>query len=110
MLDETGCDGIMVARGAQGNPWLFGQIKAYLENGTVLPKPDIDTVVAMILKHAEIHVGYIGEYAGIREMRKHVAWYATGFKGASKLRGAVNEVETIEQLKELLKRYRDTLL
>ena len=110
MLEETGCDGVMVARGVQGNPWLFGQIKAYLEDGTVLPKPDIDTVVEMILRHAEIHVGYVGEYAGIREMRKHVAWYATGFKGASKLRGAVNEVETMEQLKELLKRYRDSLL
>lgn len=110
MLSETGCDGVMVARGVQGNPWLFGQIKAYLEDGTVLPKPDIDTVVEMILRHAEIHVGYVGEYAGIREMRKHVAWYATGFKGASKLRGAVNEVETMEQLKELLKRYRDSLL
>ena len=95
MLEETGCDGVMVARGVQGNPWLFGQIKAYLEDGTVLPKPDIDTVVEMILRHAEIHVGYVGEYAGIREMRKHVAWYATGFKGASKLRGAVNEVETM---------------
>lgn len=110
MLSETGCDGVMVARGVQGNPWLFGQIKAYLEDGTILPKPDIDTVVEMILRHAEIHVGYVGEYAGIREMRKHVAWYATGFKGASKLRGAVNEVETMEQLKELLKRYRDSLL
>lgn len=110
MLQETGCDGVMVARGVQGNPWLFGQIKAYLEDGTILPKPDIDTVVAMILRHAEIHVGYVGEYAGIREMRKHVAWYATGFKGASKLRGAVNEVETMDQLKELLKRYRESLL
>ncbi|MBO5177100.1 MAG: tRNA dihydrouridine synthase DusB [Lachnospiraceae bacterium] len=110
MLAETGCDGVMVARGVQGNPWLFGQIKAYLEDGTILPKPDIDTVVEMILRHAEIHVGYVGEYAGIREMRKHVAWYATGFKGASKLRSAVNEVETMEQLKELLKRYRDSLL
>ena len=86
------------------------QIKAYLEDGTILPKPDIDTVVDMILRHAEIHVGYVGEFAGIREMRKHVAWYATGFKGSSKLRGAVNEVETMEQLKELLKRYRDSLL
>ena len=110
MLDETGCDGIMVARGVQGNPWLFGQIKAYLEDGTMLPKPDIDTVIDMILRHAEIHVSYVGEFAGIREMRKHVAWYATGFKGASKLRGAVNEVETMEQLKELLKKYRDSLL
>ena len=107
MLDETGCDGIMVARGVQGNPWLFGQIKAYLEDGTRLPKPDLDTVIAMILRHAKIHVGYIGEYAGIREMRKHVAWYVSGYPKSAKLRGAVNEVETMEQLRDLLARYRD---
>lgn len=107
MLDETGCDGIMVARGVQGNPWLFGQIKAYLATGEKLAKPDLDTVIAMILKHAAIHVGYIGEYAGIREMRKHVAWYVSGYPKSAKLRGAVNEVETMEQLKELLERYRE---
>ena len=107
MLDETGCDGIMVARGVQGNPWLFGQIKAYLEDGTRLPKPNLDTVIAMILRHAKIHVGYIGEYAGIREMRKHVAWYVSGYPKSAKLRGAVNEVETMEQLGDLLARYRD---
>jgi len=107
MLEETGCDGIMVARGVQGNPWLFGQIKAYLETGEKLPKPDLDTVIAMILRHAAIHVGYIGEFAGIREMRKHVAWYVTGYPKAAKLRGAVNEVETMEQLRNLLERYRE---
>ena len=107
MLDETGCDGIMVARGVQGNPWMFGQIKAYLEDGTRLPKPDLDTVIAVILRHAKIHVGYIGEYAGIREMRKHVAWYVSGYPKSAKLRGAVNEVETMEQLGDLLARYRD---
>lgn len=110
MLEETGCDGIMVARGVQGNPWLFGQIKAYLEDGTKLPKPDLDTVIAMILKHAAIHVAYVGEFAGIREMRKHVAWYVSGYKGAAKLRGAVNEVETMEQLKDLLERYREDVM
>lgn len=107
MLEETGCDGIMVARGVQGNPWLFGQIKAYLETGEKIAKPDLDTVIAMILRHAAIHVGYIGEFAGIREMRKHVAWYVSGYPKAAKLRGAVNEVETMEQLKELLERYRE---
>lgn len=107
MLEETGCDGIMVARGVQGNPWLFGQIKAYLETGEKLPKPDLDTVIAMILRHAAIHVGYIGEFAGIREMRKHVAWYVSGYPKAAKLRGAVNEVETMEQLRNLLERYRE---
>ena len=110
MLEETGCDGIMVARGVQGNPWLFSQIKAYLENGTKLPKPDLDTVIAMILRHAKVHTEYIGEYAGIREMRKHVAWYVSGYPMAAKLRNAVNEVETMEQLKELLERYREEVL
>ena len=110
MLTETGCDGVMVARGVQGNPWLFGQIKAYLEDGTVLPKPDLDTVIAMILRHAAIHVDYIGEFAGIREMRKHVAWYVSGYPHSAKLRGAVNEVETMEQLKALLERYREEVL
>ncbi len=105
MLEETGCDGIMVARGAQGNPWIFRQIKAYLEEGVLLPKPQLDEVIAMILRHAKIHVDFVGEYAGIREMRKHVAWYATGFKRASKLRNAVNEVETMDDLKQLLDRY-----
>ncbi len=107
MLEETGCDGIMVARGVQGNPWLFGQIKAYLETGEKIARPDLDTVIAMILRHAAIHVGYVGEFAGIREMRKHVAWYVSGYPKAAKLRGAVNEVETMEQLKELLSRYRE---
>jgi len=106
MLTETGCDGIMVARGVQGNPWLFGQIKAYLETGEKIPKPDLDIVIAMILRHAAIHVGYVGEFAGIREMRKHVAWYVSGYPKAAKLRGAVNEVETMQQLEELLLRYR----
>lgn len=110
MLEETGCDGIMVARGVQGNPWLFSQIKTYLEDGTKLPKPDLDTVIAMILRHAKIHTGYVGEYAGIREMRKHIAWYVSGYPKAAKLRNMVNEVETLEQLKELLSRYREDVL
>ena len=94
----------------QGNPWLFTQIKAYLEDGTKLPKPDLDTVIAMILRHAAIHVSYVGEFAGIREMRKHVAWYVSGYPMAAKLRGAVNEVETMEQLKALLENYREEVI
>lgn len=96
---QTGCDGIMVARGLQGNPWLIGQILY----GT--PKPSIEEVVEMILRHAKMQVEFSGEYLGIRQMRKHVAWYTTGYPGSSKLRGMVNQVESMEELEQLLETY-----
>ena len=96
---QTGCDGIMVARGLQGNPWLIGQILY----GT--PKPSIEEVVEMILRHARMQVEFSGEYLGIRQMRKHVAWYTTGYPGSSKLRGMVNQVESMEELEQLLETY-----
>ena len=96
---QTGCDGIMVARGLQGNPWLIGQILY----GT--PKPSIEEVVEMILRHAKMQVEFSGEYLGIRQMRKHVAWYTTGYPGSSKLRGMVNQVESLEELEQLLETY-----
>ena len=96
---QTGCDGIMVARGLQGNPWLIGQILY----GT--PKPSIEEVVEMILRHARMQVKFSGEYLGIRQMRKHVAWYTTGYPGSSKLRGMVNQVESMEELEQLLETY-----
>lgn len=101
-LKETKCDGLMLARGARGNPWLFAQVKAYLEDGTILEKPDGRELVQMILRHARMMLEFKGEYTGIREMRKHVAWYSTGYKGASALRRKVNEVETYAQLEHLL--------
>ena len=105
MITLTGCDAIMLARGTRGNPWIFEQIKAYLEQGIVLPKPDYSTVKEMILRHAVLSVEYKGEFVGIREMRKHVAWYTTGFPGSAKLRNRVNEIETMEDLKVLLEEY-----
>ena len=96
---QTGCDGIMVARGLQGNPWLIGQILY----GT--PKPSIEEVVEMILRHAKMQLEFSGEYLGIRQMRKHVAWYTTGYPGSSKLRGMVNQVESMEELEQLLETY-----
>lgn len=105
MMEETGCDGVMVARGAQGNPWLFAQIKAYLSGNEVPEKPPLSEVIAMILRHADLEIAYKGEFTAIREMRKHTAWYVAGYPGAAKLRSAVNEVSTREQLEELLYRY-----
>lgn len=102
MLEETGCDGIMIARGARGNPWLFHQTKVYLETGRLEPKPDRQEVAAMILRHAKMQVEYKGEYTGIREMRKHVAWYTAGFPHSSRIRQKSNEIESLEDLGILL--------
>ncbi len=105
MLVQTGCDGIMMARGTRGNPWIFEQIKAYLEQGILLPKPGFEEVKEMILCHAALSVEYKGEFTGIREMRKHVAWYTTGYPGSAKLRSCVNEIENMEDLCRLLEEY-----
>jgi tRNA-dihydrouridine synthase len=97
----------MIARGARGNPWLFEQIKFYLEQGILLPKPTFEELKEMILRHAGLSIDFKGEYTGIREMRKHVAWYTTGYAGSSKLRNRVNEIESMEDLKRLLEEYQD---
>lgn len=106
MLEQTGCDGIMIARAARGNPWLFGQIKTYLASGVLLPKPDFDELRDMILRHGRLAIEYKGEYTGMREMRKHVAWYTAGYPGSSRLRNQVNDIETYEDLVRLLEDYR----
>lgn len=102
MLKETGCDGIMVGRAARGNPWLFGRIARYLESGEQVGKPSAGEVKEMILRHARMQLEYKGEYTGMREMRKHVAWYTAGYPRSSKLRQAVNELENLKQLEDLL--------
>ena len=107
MIAQTGCDGIMMARGTRGNPWIFEQIKAYLNSGALIQKPSLTQVKEMILRHAALSIEYKGEFIGIREMRKHVAWYTTGFAGAAKLRNRVNEIETMEDLVILLEEYED---
>lgn len=105
MQQETGCDGLMIARGAQGNPWIFAQINHFLETGEELPKPSPKEMVDMVLRHAKMQIAFKGEFTGMREMRKHAAWYTGGYKHASRLRGLLNEVETYEQLEELLETF-----
>ena len=105
MGEETGCDGFMIARGAQGNPWIFKQILHYFETGEHLPKPSREEMVAMILRHAKMQLDFKGDYTGIREIRKHAAWYTSGYKHAARLRSAINEVESLEELEELLNRF-----
>lgn len=105
MGEETGCDGFMIARGAQGNPWIFKQILHYFKTGEHLEKPSPEEMVAMILRHAKMQLEFKGAYTGIREIRKHAAWYTTGYKHAARLRSESNEVESLEELEELLQRF-----
>lgn len=109
MLDYTNCDAVMIARGVRGNPWLFKQIKDYFETGSYDAKPSIEEVVKTIKRHARLQVEYKGEYTGIREMRKHVAWYTTGYHESSRLRNRVNEIETIDALDALLDEYLESI-
>lgn len=102
MQKQTGCDGVMIARGAQGNPWIFSELISYEEKGTQPPRPSLEEVRQMILRHARLQIEYKGEYGGIREMRKHVAWYARGIRGAARFRDEVNTVETYAQLENLV--------
>ena len=103
MEKQTGCDGFMIARGAEGNPWIFRQILHYFETGEQLPKPDFSEMTEMLLRHAKMQLEFKGEYTGIREIRKHAAWYTAGYKNSSKLRGRINEVENYEQLEALFR-------
>ena len=105
MGEETGCDGFMIARGARGNPWIFPQILHEWETGEPLAKPTMGEMVEMMLRHARMQIEFKGEYVGIREMRKHAAWYTGGYHGASNIRRALNEVESYEQLEELMRTF-----
>ena len=104
MMKETGCDGVMIGRGSQGNPWIFSELLEYEKTGVMPTRPDRKEIIDMILRHARLQLDYKGEYLGIREMRKHVAWYTTGMPNSAKFRNEVNAVETYEQLEDLLMR------
>lgn len=102
MLEETGCDGLMLARGAQGNPWLFSRINHYLDTGELLPEPDRDEISRMILRHARLQIELKGEVLGMKEMRKHIAWYTAGLPHSAGIRRECNQVETLPELEALL--------
>lgn len=102
MLLETGCDGVMIGRGARGNPWLFREIAAFLEDGRILPAPSMEEKKKMILRHAALQLEIKGEYTGVREMRKHLSWYTAGLPNSARLRGQVNLAECFEQIEGLV--------
>ena len=102
MEQQTGCEAVMIGRGARGNPWIFSRINEYRRTGVLPPKPDVAEIKRMIKKHAQLQLRYKGEYLGIREMRKHVVWYTTGLKDSAALRNEVNLTESMDELFELL--------
>ena len=102
MLEETGCDGIMVGRGARGNPWIFRELIHYLETGEVLERPTPKEIKQMIERHSKLQLKYKGEYTAIREMRKHISWYTGGLPHSAALRAAVNQAEDFDTLQQLL--------
>lgn len=104
-LEQTGCDALMLARGVRGNPWLFHQIRHYLETGQEEEKPSQEEMGEMILRHARMLIECKGELMAMREMRKHVAWYTAGYPGSAALRRRVNEIEKYEDLVCLMKRF-----
>ncbi|WP_371376650.1 tRNA dihydrouridine synthase DusB [Sporomusa aerivorans] len=109
LLTETGCDGIMIGRGSQGNPWIFRQVVHYLSTGEMLPPPTLGERIDMLLKHLDMLVTHKGEYIAIREMRSHAAWYTKGLHSSAELRLKFNQASNKEDFITIMEDYRDTL-
>ena len=101
MMEETGCDMVMVGRGALGRPWVFAEINAYLDHEVILPEPPVAQKMAVMLKHIEKICQYKGEFVGIREARKHAAWYTKGLHGAANYRVRIGLISSIEELQQI---------
>ncbi|KAB3533807.1 tRNA dihydrouridine synthase DusB [Alkaliphilus serpentinus] len=109
LLDYSGCDGIMIGRGAQGNPWIFKEISTFVETGEIIPPPTLEERINIILKHMALVVEAKGEYIAIREMRKHISWYMKGYKNSAQLRNLVNKISTQREMENTLLRYLDNI-
>jgi nifR3 family TIM-barrel protein len=107
MKKQTNCDAFMIGRGARGNPWIFREIKTCLETGVIPARPNVSQVRDMMLRHARMMIDYKGEFTGIHEMRKHVAWYSVGLYDSSQLRNKINMVESYEEMETLLNSWVD---
>ncbi len=98
MMEQTGCDGVMIGRAAQGNPWIFRDVVSFLENGVIPDAPTNQEKKELILEHANLQLQYKGEYTAVREMRKHLSWYTVGMPHSAKFRQMINSMETMEEL------------
>lgn len=110
MLKHTGANGVMIGRGALGNPWIFQQVAHYIATGEELTPPTAEERIRVALRHADLLIAEKGEYTGTREMRKHIAWYTKGLYESNKFRDEINLIETSQGVKDALNRYLDFLL
>lgn len=110
MMMETGCDGVMVGRAALGNPWIFREIAHFLETGQKIEKPGVDERITVALRHLELLVAEKGEVVGVKEMRKHAAWYIKGLPGCAEMRNFINEQTTLAGMRNTLLSYRQEIL
>lgn len=104
LIEVTNCDGVMIGRGARGNPWLFKRTVHYLNTGELLPHPEVSEIVEMMYRHIKMLIEYKGEYIAIREMRKHIAWYTKGMHNSTKIRKLINYVESFGELEEIFEK------
>lgn len=109
MFQETGCDGVMIGQAALGRPWIFEQVTSFLETGGLKPDPDLDRKFQIIKEHLRLQVEFSGEIRGIKEMRKHLAWYFKGMPGAAAMRDLVNSLSTLAEVEATLIRYAESL-
>ena len=105
MMAETGCDFVMIARASQGNPWIFREANALFATGETIPRPTKEEVKEMMRRHAQMQLEEKGDYIGILEMRKHIAWYTSGFPNAAMLRKEINEVQSFAALEAVIARF-----
>lgn len=110
MLNKTGCDAIMIGRGAQGNPWIFKRINHYMQTGEILPEPTLEEKINTAIKHLKLAVDEHGEYVAVREMRKHIAWYLKGLRNSARVRDEINKIESYEEVVTKLKAYMEDCL
>ena len=109
MIEETGCDAVMIGRGAQGNPWIFKRTAEYLRTGELLPEPDFEQRVLAIMEHMDMVTELKGEGTGVKEMRKHAAWYLKGMPGSAKVKAEIFKLTICSQVKDILSQYLDYL-
>ncbi|MDD2201792.1 MAG: tRNA dihydrouridine synthase DusB [Firmicutes bacterium] len=105
IMEQTGCVGVMIGRGALGNPWIFQECLHYLNTGDHMPEPELRERVSMALRHLDDAVEFKGEGVAVREMRKHLAWYIRGLRGAARMREAINSSESVRELRDIMLKY-----